>query len=1010
RVTCGYPWPELEGNYRDFGTGLRMKRTNRRTRVLIGLYPCHIEEKMTIKEFPGKFRGNKLATEKEVEENEGLKEVWEQIEYVISDGDSDLESTAKEMEIVRTIDVPKRLSLLVTTRSLMERVVGILTDEVVRCGKLTKGNDKRKEMEDQVSNGVHGKKNKKAKTGSGFVATVPPKNNNVNTYPKQARNPLALEGNTNTRNNGSQARGKAFNTNAVEALQDPKVVTTDGESVEVDMVIRDFKLELGNSLFVIDLIPLGHESFDVIVGMDCLSKNKAVIVCHEKVDEPRISDIHMVQDFTNVFSEDLSGLPPQRQVKFRIDLVPGATLVAKSPYCLAPSEMQELELNKITIINRYLLPRIDDLFDQLQGVYYFSKIDLRLGYHQLRVLEDDILKTTFRMRYGHFEFMVMPFGLTNALTVFMDLMNRVCKSYLDKFVIVFNDNILIYSKTKEEHKVHLKLVLRLLRTEKLYVKFSKCEFWLHEVHFLGHVVNQSGIHVDPSKIEAAKNWKASTTSSKVRSFLGLAGYYRHGIKDFVVYYDASNQGLGCVLMQRGKSVIYTDHNSLQHIFDQNKLNMRQSRWIKLFSDYECEIRYHPSNANVVADALSRKERVKPRRINRWRKEGGSLYFMDRIWVPLVRNMRRVILNEARKSRYSVHPGADKMYHDLRDMYWWPRMKRDIAIYVSKCLTCTKVKDEHQRPSGLLQKPKIPEWKWDKITMDLITKLPRSKSGHDAIWVIVDRLTKSAHFLAIREDFNMEKLARLYIDKVLGTRLDLSTAYHPQTDGQSERIIQTLKDMLRCAPFKALYGRKCMSPVIWAEIGKGSLIGPKLVLDTVDKVVLIKEKLKAARDRQKSYADKRRKPLEFEVGDQVLLKVSPWKGVVRFRKKGKLASRYVGPSEILEMISLVAYRLRLSEELNNVHDTFHVSNLKKCLADANLHVSLDEIKVNKTLHFVAKYIEIMDREIKKLKRRKIALVKVRWNLKCGPEFTWEHEEHMRIKYPQLFVDRVVEPAS
>ncbi|GJS49776.1 putative reverse transcriptase domain-containing protein [Tanacetum coccineum] len=262
-------------------------------------------------------------------------------------------------------------------------------------------------------------------------------------------------------------------------------------------------------------------------------------------------------------------------------------------------------------------------------------------------------------------------------------------------------------------------------------------------------------------------------------------------------------------------------------------------------------------------------------------------------------------------------------------------------------------------------------------MDLITKLPKSRSGHDAIWVIVDRLTKSSYFLAIHEDFSTKKLVRLYIDvivKALGTRLDLSTAYHPQTDGLSERTIQTLEDMLkvcvidfggswdvhiplaefsynnsyhssiRCAPFKALYGRKYRSPVLWAEIGEGSLIGPELVLEITDKVVLIKEKLKAARDRQKSYADKRRKPLKFEVGDRVLLKVSPWKGVMHFGKKGKLAPRYVGPFGILKRIGIVAYRLRLPEELSNVHDTFHVSNLKKYLVNANLHVPLEEIKL------------------------------------------------------------------
>ncbi|GKD72879.1 reverse transcriptase domain-containing protein, partial [Tanacetum coccineum] len=429
-----------------------------------------------------------------------------------------------------------------------------------------------------------------------------------------------------------------------------------------------------------------------------------------------------------------------------------------------------------------------------------------------------------------------------------------------------------------------------------------------------------------------------------------------------------------------------------------ELNMRQRRWIELFSDYECEIRYHPGKANVVADALSRKERLKPRRVRAMavtiqagmrekiqaaqskalkqenvimenlhgldqqmeKKEGDSLHFMDRLWVPLVGSVRTMIMDEAHRSK----------------------MKRDIATYVSKCLTCSKVKAE---------------WKWDKITMDFITKLPRSKSGHDTIWVIVDRLTKSAHFLAIREDCSTEKLAKIYIDEIvvrhgvpvsiisdrdgrftsccwqivqkdLGTRLDMSTAYHPQTDGQSERMIQTLEDMLRacvidfhgswdvhlplaefsynnsyhssirCAPFEALYGRKCRSPVLWAEIGESSLIGPELVQETTDKVVLIKEKLKAARDR-----------------------------VICFGKKGKLAPRYVGPFEILERIGPVAYRLRLPEELSRVHDTFHVSNLKKCLADASLHVPLDEIKVDKTLRFVKEPVEIMDRDVKRLKR-------------------------------------------
>ncbi|KAD5803595.1 hypothetical protein E3N88_14955 [Mikania micrantha] len=451
-----------------------------------------------------------------------------------------------------------------------------------------------------------------------------------------------------------------------------------------------------------------------------LRKNYVAFLAHivnEKDKEKKIEDIPIIRDFPEVFPEDLPGLPPARQVEFRIDLVPGANPVAKSPYRLAPSELQELasqlqeladkgffrpsvspwgapvlfvkkkdgsfrmcidyrELNKLTVKNRYPLPRIDDLFDQLQGATY-------------------IPKTAFRTRYGHYEFMVMPFGLTNAPAVFMDLMNRVCKPYLDKFVIIFIDDILIYSKTKAEHEVHLRLVMELLKKEQLYAKFSKCEFWLKEVQFLGHIVNEKGIHVDPAKIEAVKNWNAPKTPTEVRSFLGLAGYYRRfianfskiavpltsltqkdkpyvwgsqqeeafqtlkhklcnapiltlpdGNDDFVVYCDASNQGLGCVLMQRGKviayasrqlkiheknytthdlelgavvfvlkiwrhylygtkCVVFTDHKSLQHIFNQKELNMRQRRWVELLNDYDCEIRYHPGKANVVADALSR---------------------------------------------------------------------------------------------------------------------------------------------------------------------------------------------------------------------------------------------------------------------------------------------------------------------------------------------------------------------------------------------------------------------
>ncbi|GKD20884.1 putative reverse transcriptase domain-containing protein [Tanacetum coccineum] len=304
-----------------------------------------------------------------------------------------------------------------------------------------------------------------------------------------------------------------------------------------------------------------------------------------------------------------------------------------------------------------------------------------------------------------------------------------------------------------------------------------------------------------------------------------------------------------------------------------------------------------------------------------------------------------------------------MYQDMKKLYWWPNMKADIATYVSKCLTCAKVKAEHQRPSGLLVQPAIPKWKWDNIMMDFITKLPNSSQGFDTIWVIMDRLTKSAHFLPIRKNDPLDKLARSF-QKAFGTDLSMSTAYHLETDGQSERTIQTLKDMLRACVI---------------DFGKG--------WETTEKIVLIKQRIQAAQDRQKSYADLNRKPMEFEVGDRVMLKVSPWKGVVRFSKRGKLNSRYFGPFKVLAKVGKVVYRLELPQELSRVHHTFHVSNLKKCYADEPLDMLLEGIHVDDKLQFVEEPVEIIEREIKRLKQSRIPLVKVRWNSRRGPEFTW-----------------------
>ncbi|GJT37622.1 putative reverse transcriptase domain-containing protein [Tanacetum coccineum] len=737
--------------------------------------------------------------------------------------------------------------------------------------------------------------------------------------------------------------------------------------------------------------------------MDWLSKYHAVIDCAEKIvrhhvflahvttketedksGEKRLEDVLIVRDFPKVFPEELPGLPLTRQVEFKIDLMPGA----------APD--------------------------------------------------------------------------------------------------------------KKEHEEHLKAILELLKKEELYTKFSKCEFWIPK-----KVAFEWG-----DKQEADfQTWKDKLCSAPILALL-------QGAENFIVYCDASHKGLGAVLMQNEKVIAYasrklkiheknytthdlklgavvfalklwrhylygtkctvfTDHKSLQHILNQKDLNMRQCRWLELLSDYDCEICYHSRKANVVVDALSHKERIKPLRVRALvmtiglnlpnqnleaqieaqkpvnimnedvgdmiRKDipkekleprtDGTLCLNGRSWLPCYGDLRTVIMHEFLKSKYPVHPGSDKMYQDMKKLYWWPNMKANITTYVSKCLTCARVKAEHQRPSGLLVQTKIPQWKWDNIIMDFVTKLPKSSQGHDTIWVIVDRLTKSTIFIPIRENDPMEKLARMYLkevvtrhgipvliicdrdprfssnfwkslQKALGTSLDMSTTYHPETDGQSERTIQTLEDMLRAyaAPFEALYGQKCRSPVCWAEVGEAQLTGPDLVQETTEKIIQIKQRIQVARDRQKSYADLKCKPMEFQVGDRVMLKVSPWKGVMRFGKRGKLNPRYVGPFKVLEKVRSIAYKLELPQELSRVHNTFHVSNLKKCYSEEPLAVPLEGLHIDDKLQFMEEPVEIMEGEIKRLKRSRIPLVKVRWNSKQGPEFTWERKDSFKKKYPHLFTNR------
>ncbi|GJS91129.1 putative reverse transcriptase domain-containing protein [Tanacetum coccineum] len=593
------------------------------------------------------------------------------------------------------------------------------------------------------------------------------------------------------------------------------VELADGRIIGLNTILRGYTLNLLNHPFNINLMPVELGSFDAIIGMDWLAKYQAIIVCAEKIvlflahvttnevedksEKKRLEDVPIVRDFPEVFPEDLPGLPPTRQVEFQIDLIPGAAPVARAPYRLAPSEMKELseqlkelsdkgfirpssspwgapvlfvkkkdgsfrmcidyrELNKLTVKNRYPLPRIDDLFDQLQGSSVYSKIDLRSGYHQLRI---------------------------------------------------------------------------------------------PKVQFLGHVIDSKGIHVDPTKIKSIKDWTSPKSPTKIRQFLGLAGYYwrfiewflkiakpmtkltqkkvkfvwgdkqeatfqllkqklcsapilalPEGSEDFIAYCNASKKGLGAVLMQKEKVIAYASRQLKIHEknYTTHDLELHYlERWSSSVRSTEANekpenIKNEDVGGMLVENAKNpeviRTEKLEPH-------ADGTLCLNGRSWLPCYGDLRTMIMHKSHKSKYSIHPGSDKMYQDMKKLYWWPNMKADIATYVSKCLTCAKVKAEHQRPSGLLVQPKIPEWKWDNITMDFVTKLPKSSQGYDTIWVIVDRITKSVIFTPMRETDLMDKLARLYLkENALGTNLDMTTAYHPQIDGQSERTIQTLEDMLR----------------------------------------------------------------------------------------------------------------------------------------------------------------------------------------------------------------------
>jgi hypothetical protein len=871
-------------------------------------------------------------------------------------------------------------------------------------------------------------------------------------------------------------------------------------------------------------------------------------------DLQRIIDKH-----SKVFEDIPKGLPPTRNHDHEIHLIPGSVPPNIRPYRYPYAQKSEIErmveemleagiirpsqssysapvvmvfkkdsswrmcpdyreLNKITIKDKFPIPVIDELLDELHGAIYFTKLDLRSGYHQIRMKEEDIPKTAFRTHEGHYEFLVMPFGLTNAPSTFQGLMNSIFKPFLRKFVLVFFDDILIYSKSWEDHVQHVDKVLQLLKEQQLYAKPSKCFFGVKEVEYLGHIVSHEGVKVDPNNIKAMMDWTIPKTLKNLRGFLGLTGYYRKFVrnygriaaplttltkkdafswtpeatkafeqlkevmctapvlttpdftKTFIVECDASGNGIGVVLMQEGRPLAFesrplkgrdlhkpiyekemmailhalkkwcpyligrhfkvkTDHDSLKYFLEQRLSSEEQQKWVTKILGYDFEIVYKKGKQNVVADALSRKDEdveaflcaisiIQPDWIiearDEWKNDekvwtliqrlqqdssasdtftwkNDSLWYKDRLYLCKNSQLKQKVLLELHTSLIGGHSGFLKTYHRVKKDFFWDGLKTDVQRFVAECVVCQQNKVETIKTPGILQPLSIPSQRWEEVSMDFITGLPKSE-GKSVIMVIVDRLTKYAHFCALSHPFKASTVATAFMETVqklhgspkiivsdrdpiftghfwtelfscLGTQLAHSSSYHPQSDGQTEIVNKCLEGYLRCfvfdkqtqwfkwlplaewwyntsfhtatkmTPFMALYGYH--PPSITSSLKEKSKV--QAVEDHIENqqqiLQILKDNLTMAQNRMKQQADQHSSERSFEVGDWVFLRLQPYKqmSLKQAKKDNKLSPKYYGPYKVLQNIGTMAYKLELPAS-SRVHPVFHVSCLKKVIGD------------------------------------------------------------------------------
>jgi len=949
-----------------------------------------------------------------------------------------------------------------------------------------------------------------------------------------------------------------------------------------------------------------------LMNMETSNMSKPVEPRHAEEDCIEQEVTQLLKEYTDLFPDKLPpGLPPRRPLDHRIDLIAGSTPPSRPAYRVSNSELDECRkqldellaqghirpsqspygapvlfvkkkdgtmrmcidyraLNKITIKNGYPLPRIDELLDRLYKAKYFTKLDFHSGYHQIGMHPDDVEKTAFRTRYGSFEFLVMPFGLQNAPSTFTQIVQETLRPVLDKFAVSYLDDILIYSDTIEDHRDHVRQVLQLLRNAKLYAKRSKCEFFKTKISFLGHTISGDGLQMENSKVKAILDWPTPQTPSALKSFLGLAGYYRRFIthfshsaaalhelsnkekpdyrwtpkaqecfdelklkmskepvlsiaddqKPFTIQTDASGFAYGAVLLQEHNGdlrpvafashkmlpaetrypvheqellavvkalqewrhyvlgrplTIETDHKSLEFLQTQPTLSSRQARWMETLSQFDFTIKYRKGNTNIVADALSRRADHQDAgpitHVNPWNKlasmvtytmdhmnciqvpmdndkdeeqqfatwnvssiinqslldsikkaylndpvtkpfiDGTNtiasanavdtlkrsvlplkkgtddlLYLHQRIYVPDDEPLKTELLRLHHDTINNGHTGVTKTNEKLSRYFYWPRITTSVRTYVTTCLICQQNKSRNQLQSGLLNPIPTPDIRWDVVTMDLITQLPTSKSGNDAIVVWVDKFSKMVHYVPCRTTITAPELARLFLDtivrhhglpsniisdrdskftsdfwkelwKTFDTQLNMSTAYHPEADGQTERANRTLEEMTRAyvnyhqtnwdetltilefaynnsvhsstgyTPFFLNYGQHPRTPVLSAlriNMNSANATAEEMLEQLYESLEVAIKNITDAQTNQAKYANQHRRVVTFQVGDQVMLSTDDIKP--KDQRAKKLLAKWIGPFKVIAIVNNVSYRIELPKTMR-IHNVFHVSKLK-----------------------------------------------------------------------------------